>query len=61
MTATLGDVTSRKKDKPEPTTEQKVAEDLAAWAREQGVALTGPNGLLGQLTKAVLETRWIRR
>lgn len=55
MTATLDDVT-RKKDKPEPTAEQKVAEELVARAREQGVSLTGPDGLLRQLTKTVLET-----
>ena len=36
--------------------EQKLAEELVARAREQGVALTGPDGLLKQLTKAVLET-----
>jgi putative transposase len=55
MTATLDGVT-RKKDKPEPTAEQKLAEELVARAREQGVALTGPEGLLKQLTKPVLET-----
>ena len=56
MTATLDSVAARKKDKPEPTAEQKLAEELVARAREQGVALTGPDGLLKQLTKAVLET-----
>lgn len=56
MTATLDSVAARKKDKPEPTVEQKLAEELVARAREQGVALTGPDGLLKQLTKAVLET-----
>ena len=55
MTATLDGVT-RKKDKPEPTAEQKLAEELVARAREQGVSLTGPEGLLKQLTKTVLET-----
>jgi transposase-like protein len=55
MTATLEDVT-KKKDKPEPTAEQKLAEELVARAREQGVSLTGPDGLLRQLTKTVLET-----
>ena len=55
MTATLDDVT-RKKERPEPTAEQKLAEELVARAREQGVALTGPEGLLKQLTKVVLET-----
>ena len=55
MTATLDGVT-KKKDKPEPTAEQKVAEELVARAREQGLSLTGPDGLLRQLTKTVLET-----
>ena len=55
MTATLDDVT-RKKERPEPTAEQKLAEELVARAREQGVSLTGPDGLLKQLTKTVLET-----
>jgi len=49
-------VTNKRKDKPEPAIEQKVAEELVARAREQGVALTGPDGLLKQLTKTVLET-----
>jgi putative transposase len=56
MTATLDGVTNKRKDKPEPTTEQKVAEELVARAREQGLSLTGPDGLLKQLTKTVLET-----
>src|SRR5215831_14413940 len=56
MTETLDGVASRKKDKPEPTAEQKLAEELVARAREQGVSLTGPDGLLKQLTKTVLET-----
>src|SRR3984885_8445373 len=55
MTATLGDVT-KKKEKPEPSAEQKLAEELVARARAQGVSLTGPDGLLKQLTKTVLET-----
>jgi putative transposase len=52
MTATLDGVT-KKKDKPELTAEQKLAEELVARAREQGVALTGPDGLLKQLAKTV--------
>jgi putative transposase len=55
MTATL-DAVTRKKAKPEPSAEQKLAEELVARAREQGVSLTGPDGLLKQLTKTVLET-----
>src|SRR5436190_12375811 len=56
MTATLDSVAARKKDKPVPTAEQQLAEELVARAREQGVSLTGPDGLLKQLTKTVLET-----
>jgi len=55
MTATLDDVTKRK-SRPEPTAEQRAAEELVARAREQGLSLTGPDGLLKQLTKTVLET-----
>jgi len=55
MTATLDDV-MKKKDKPEPSTEEKVAEELVRRAREQGLSLTGPDGLLKQLTKTVIET-----
>src|ERR1700685_3064751 len=54
MTATLDDVT--KKIKPEPTAEQLAAEELVRQARAQGLSLTGPDGLLKQLTKTVLET-----
>ena len=54
MTATLDDVT--KKSKREPTAEERAAEELVARAREQGLSLTGPDGLLKQLTKTVLET-----
>jgi putative transposase len=36
--------------------QQQLAEQLLAQAREQGVDLVGPNGLLNQLTKKVLET-----
>src|ERR1700743_269615 len=50
---TLEDVTKRK---PEPSAEQAAAEELVRQAREQGLSLTGPDGLLKQLTKTVLET-----
>ena len=49
MTATLETVT---KKKPEPTAEQVAAEELVRQAREQGLSLTGPDGLLKQLTKS---------
>jgi putative transposase len=54
MTATLNDVP--KKIKQEPTAEQLAAQEMVARAREQGLSLTGPEGLLKQLTKTVLET-----
>ncbi len=54
MTATLNDVS--KKIKQEPTAEQVAAEELVRRAREQGLSLTGLDGLLKQLTKTVLET-----
>ena len=55
MTATLDDVT-KKKAKAEPSAQEQVAEELVRRAREQGLSLTGPDGLLRQLTKTVLET-----
>src|ERR1700683_1094914 len=54
MTATLDDVTRSKR--PEPTAEEAAATELVRMAREQGLSLTGPDGLLKQLTKTVLET-----
>jgi putative transposase len=50
---TLEDVT---KKKPEPSAEQRAAEELVRRAREQGLSLTGPDGLLKQLTKTVTGT-----
>jgi transposase-like protein len=54
MTATLDDMS--KKIKREPTAEELAAEEMVRRAREQGLSLTGPDGLLKQLTKTVLET-----
>ena len=54
MTATLNDVT--KKKPVEPSAEQQAAPELVRLAKEQGLSLTGPDGLLKQLTKTVLET-----
>jgi putative transposase len=53
MTATLDDVTNKK---AEPTAEAEAARELVRLAREQGLSLTGPDGLLRQLTKTVIET-----
>ncbi|WP_205857758.1 transposase, partial [Phytoactinopolyspora endophytica] len=50
MTETLEPVTD---DQVDP---QRLAEQLLAQAKEQGVDLVGPDGLLNQLTKNVLET-----
>jgi hypothetical protein len=55
MTVTLNDVTSRKR-KAEPSPEEQAASELVRRAKEQGLSLTGPDGLLKQLTKTVLET-----
>jgi transposase-like protein len=54
MTATLNDV-AKKKD-AEQSAEQQAAVELVRLAKEQGLSLTGPDGLLKQLTKTVLET-----
>src|SRR5215469_18307632 len=54
MTATLPDVTPRKKSASSP--ELDAAKELVRLAKEQGLALTGPDGLLKALTKTVLET-----
>ena len=53
MTATLDDVTHKK---AEPTAEAEAERELVRLAREQGLSLTGPDGLLRQLTKTVIET-----
>lgn len=52
--ATLNDGTGRKK-RPELSAEAKAAAELVRAAKEQGLSLTGPDGLLKQLTKSVLE------
>src|SRR5882757_7611641 len=51
---TLDDVT--KKKPAEESAEQQAAQELVRLAKEQGLSLTGPDGLLKQLTKTVLET-----
>ena len=55
MTTTLQDMAA-KKNKPEPSAEQQAAAELVRRAKEQGLSLTGPDGLLKQLTKTLLET-----
>ena len=54
MTATLDGVA--KKKQAEQSAEQQAAVELVRLAKEQGLSLTGPDGLLKQLTKTVLET-----
>ncbi len=49
------DVVSAKR-KPEPSAEETAAKELVRLAKEQGLSLTGPDGLLKQFTKSVLET-----
>ena len=44
------------KKKPEPSAEETAAKELVRLAKEQGLSLTGPEGLLKQFTKNVLET-----
>jgi putative transposase len=51
---TLDGVT--KKKPAEQSAEQQAAAELVRLAQEQGLSLTGPDGLLKQLTRAVLET-----
>lgn len=55
MTATLPDVAA-KRNQGEESAEQQAAVELVRLAKEQGLWLTGPDGLLKQLTRTVLET-----
>jgi putative transposase len=47
---------SKKKAGSPATAQERLAAEMVAQAQEQGLALTGPDGLLKQLTKTVLET-----
>jgi hypothetical protein len=53
-TTTMAAVTAKKQ--PESSTEEVAAKELVRAAREQGLSPTGPDGLLKQFTKNVLET-----
>jgi putative transposase len=53
MMTTLDDV---KSEKSESSAEEVAARELVRLARDQGLSLTGPDGLLKQFTKTVLET-----
>ena len=54
MAATLNAVA--KKKEVERSAEQLAALELVRMAKEQGLSLTGPDGLLKQLTKTLIET-----
>jgi putative transposase len=59
MTDTIDDVAAKagRQEPVEPAIDkQSVAEQLVAQAREKGIELVGPNGLLSELTKRVFET-----
>jgi putative transposase len=57
MAATLEAVPSTKTaEKLTENSGAEAARELVRMAKEQGLALTGPNGLLKQLTKTVIET-----
>ena len=52
------EVVSRKPDRPgddAPLVDEQLADELLARAQEQGAQLLGPDGLLSQVTKVVLE------
>jgi transposase len=55
MTATLPDVAAKNRQ-AEQSAEQQAAAELVRMANEQGLSLTGPDGLLKQLTKTVPES-----
>jgi hypothetical protein len=44
-----------------PLVDEDLADQLPGKARAEGAELLGPDGLLSQVTKAVLERRWRRR
>ncbi len=54
MSATLNDVTNKKP--AEESAKQQAATELVRLAKEQGLSLTGPDGLLKALTESVLGT-----
>ena len=53
MEPTLGDVSAKKN---KPSAEAEAAKEFLKLASDRGLALTGPDGLLKQVTKNVLET-----
>ena len=55
MTETLDDVTARKKNRS-LRRRPPLRPSWCGWPRNRALSLTGPDGLLKQLTKAVLQT-----
>jgi putative transposase len=55
MSATLDEMAKRKPP-AEASAEQQAAVELVRMAKEKGLSLTGPDGLLKLLTKSVIET-----
>jgi hypothetical protein len=55
MTATLDAMASKKKGRPEASTEQRAVEELVQQTWEEGLFLTGPDGLLEQSTVRPVE------
>src|SRR3954466_378226 len=53
MDSTLGDVSAKK---IKPSAEVEAAREFLKLASDRGLSLTGPDGLLKQFTKNVLET-----
>jgi putative transposase len=53
MDTTLNSMATKK---PDPSAEELAARELVRLAKERGLSLTGPDGLLKQFTKSVLET-----
>ena len=56
MTDTINGVAAKETTPAMPVDQRQLAEQLLAQAHDQGVELVGPDGLLNQLTKRVLET-----
>ena len=56
MTTTLDAVSPKKHENDDRSAEAAAAAELVRLAKEQGLALTGPDGLLKLFTKNVLET-----
>ena len=56
MSTTLNDLNSTIEKNQEHSAEEIAAKELVRMAKDKGLSLTGPDGLLKQFTKTVLET-----